>query len=120
MQEIFVKYIDYVEDKLRVKPGFITLNFQMFKNNFEKWGISSPLVMTPINPFGYDMNPSQNAVETCIRQYNGEIIAMNVLGGGAASVNKAGSYLKSFNKIKSCAVGASSEKHLQELVKAFL
>ena len=120
MQEIFNKYIDYVEDKLKLKPGFITLNFEMFKNNFEKWGISPPLVMTPVNPVGYDMNPSQNAVEACIRKYNGEIIAMNALGGGAVSVNKAGSYLKSFDKIRSCAVGASSEKHLRELVEVFL
>jgi len=121
MQEIFIKYIEYVEDKLRIKPGFITLNFQLFKNNFEKWGISPPLVMTPINPIGYDMNPSQKAIEDCIKKYNGEIIAMNVLGGGGvSSINEACSYLKSFNKIKSCAVGASSEKHLRELKEVFL
>src|SRR4030042_4179097 len=48
MQEIFIKYIEYAEDKLRIKPGFATLNFQLFKNSFEKWKINPPLVMTPV------------------------------------------------------------------------
>ena len=121
MQEIFIKYIEYVEDKLRIKPGFITLNFQLFKNSFEKWKINPPLVMTPVNPIGYDMNPSQKVVEVCIREYNGEIIAMNVLsGGGGSSVSESSIYLKSLNKIKYCTVGASSEKHLRELKEVFL
>jgi len=121
MQEIFIKYIEYVEDKLRIKPGFITLNFQLFKNSFEKWKINPPLVMTPVNPIGYDMNPSQKVVEVCIREYKGEIIAMNVLsGGGVSSVSESSIYLKSLNKIKFCTVGASSEKHLRELKEVFL
>jgi len=121
MQEIFIKYIEYAEDKLRIKPGFATLNFQLFKNSFEKWKINPPLVMTPVNPMGYDMNPSQKIVEASIREYSGEIVAMNVLsGGGASSVSESSTYLKSFNKIKYCAVGASSEKHLRELKEAFL
>lgn len=118
--DVFTKYISYVENELRLKPGFITLNFQLFKNSFEKWGIKPPLVMTPINPAGYDMNPSKQVVEAAVKKYKGEVIAMNILGGGAFSVNEAYSYLKSFDNIKSCAVGASSEKHLRELKEVFL
>lgn len=120
MPDVFTEYIRYVEDELRLKPGFITLNFQLFKNNFEKWDISPPLIMTPINPIGYDMNPSKDAVEAAVKEYDGEIIAMNILGGGIFSVGDAYSYLNSFSKIKSCAVGASSKKHLIELREAFL
>ncbi len=120
MQEIFIKYIEYLEDKLKVKPGFITLNFPLFKNSFEKWKIDPPLVMTPINTIGYDMNPSKKVVETSIKEYGGEIIAMNVLGGGSSSIRDSYDYLKSFNKIKFCTIGASSEKHLRELRVIFL
>jgi hypothetical protein len=67
------------------------------------------------------MNPSQKAIEASIKQYNGEIFAMNVLsGGGASSVKESGNYLKSFNKIKYCTVGASSEEHLRQLKEAFI
>ena len=119
MPDIFIEYIRYVEDELRLKPGFITLNFQLFKNNFEKWDINPPLVMTPINHKGYDMNPSKEAVEAGIKEYGGEIIAMNILGGGAFSPNNSYSYLQSFKGIKYCVIGASSENHLRELIEIF-
>ena len=59
-------------------------------------------------------------VESVIKKYDGEIIAMNIMGGGAFGVNEVHSYLKSFDNIKFCAVGASSEKHLKELKEVFL
>lgn len=112
-------YIDYVEDEMDLKPGFVTVNFQLFKNSLEKWNIKPTLVMTPINPGGYDMNPSKAAVETAVKEYRGDIIAMNILGGGAFSVDKVYDYLISLGDIKSCVVGASSEKHLKELMEFF-
>lgn len=112
-------YIDYVADDMDLNPGFITLNFQLFQSCLEKWNIKYPLVMTPINPGGYDMNPSKASVEAAIRKYPGEVIAMNVLGGGAFSVDNAHDYLISLGKLKFCVVGASSEKHLKELMEVF-
>jgi hypothetical protein len=44
---------------------------------------------------------------------------MNVLGGGAYSLPEAASYVKSFDAIKRCVVGASSRDHLKELVETF-
>ena len=120
MPDVFTEYIRYAKDKLKLKPGYVTLNFQLFKNSFEKWNMKSPIIMTPINPKGYDMNPSKEIVEIGIKKYNGEIIAMNIIGGGAFSVSEAHCYLKSFCNIKFCAVGASSEKHLRELKEVFL
>ena len=119
MPDVFPEFIKYVEDELRLNLGFITLNFQLFKNSFEKWDIEPSIIMTPVNSGGYDMNPSKEIVETSIRNYKGEIIAMNILGGGAFNVEKVHCYLKSFRNIKSCAVGASSEKHLTRLIEIF-
>jgi len=119
MKDILSEYNRYVEDKLKIKPGFITLNFPLFKNSLEKWNMKPSLVMTPLNPGGYDMNPSKKIVETAIEKYNGEIMAMNILGGGAFDVGKAYGYLKSFSNIKFCTVGASSKLHLTDLAEIF-
>ena len=113
------EYSIYVEEKMEIKPGFITLNFELFKKSFEEWNIKPQLVMTPINPGGYDMNPSSSAVEAALRTYPRDVIAMNVLGGGAFSPSVACSYLKSYDNIKYCVIGASSEEHLRELIELF-
>ncbi len=113
------EYSIFVKEEMEMKPGFITLNFELFKKNFEEWNMKAPLVMTPINPGGYDMNPSVAAVETALKNYTREVIAMNILGGGAFSPSVACSYLKSYHNIKYCVVGASSEEHLREIIELF-
>ena len=113
------EYYNFLEEKMEMKPAFITLNFELFKKSFEEWNIKPPLVMTTINPGGYDMNPSSHAVEAALRDYVGDVIAMNILGGGAFSPYDAHSYLKSFDNIQYCAIGASSDIHLKELREIF-
>ena len=54
-----------------------------------------------------------------LEEYKGNIIAMNILGGGAYSVDKVYDYLISLGDIKFCVVGASSENHLRELMEVF-
>jgi len=120
VRDAFIEYIEYVKEKLGVDPGFITLNFQLFKNSFEEWNIEPSFVMTPVNPGGYDMNPSKEAVENAIKNYKGKIMAMNVLGGGAFSVERAHQYLKKFNNIEYCVVGASTEEHLRRIAELFV
>jgi len=119
MSDCMKIYIDYIADKMELNPGFITLNFQLFQRSLEQWNIKPPLVMTPINPGGYDMNPSKEAIEASIIKYKGEIIAMNILGGGAFSVDKVYDYFTALGDIKFCVIGASSETHLQELMEVF-
>jgi hypothetical protein len=115
----FTEYNNYVKDILKLGVGFTTLNFQLFAKSFENWNLGTPLVMTPVNPKGFDMNPSKEAVESSIKAYQGEIIAMNVLGGGAFSVNESMNYFKAFNNIRFCVIGASSREHLNELKTIF-
>lgn len=115
----FTEYIDYVTEHLELPVGFATLNFPLLARSFRDWNLGAPLVMTPINPKGFDMNPSKEVVESTIKTYSGEIIAMNVLGGGAFSIQESNDYLKKSANIKSCAVGASSREHLIELMNIF-
>ncbi len=119
MSNCLKAYIEYMSDELDLKSGFITLNFHNFQSNINRLKIKPPLVMTPINPGGYDMNPSKGAVEMAINKYNGDIIAMNILGGGAFTIEKTRDYMKSLRKLKICVIGASSEKHLLESANIF-
>jgi hypothetical protein len=119
LSEAFKEYIEYINKSLKMRPGFITLNFPLLKANFESWDIEPQLVMTPINLKGYDMNPSKEKVESAIKSYSGEIIAMNVLGGGAFPVREASLYIRSLKNIDFCVVGASSREHLQDLIHHF-
>ena len=120
ISDAFLEYERYVKDDLGIDPGFITLNFPMLNKNLEDWDMKPSFVMTPINPLGYDMNPSRKVVEKNISNYDGKLIAMNLLGGGAFSVKEANSYIKNFNNINHCVIGASSREHLKELTEIFI
>jgi hypothetical protein len=113
------RYFNYVKDELDMVPGFITLNFPLLKSRFERLSLSPSLVMTPINPKGYDMNPSQIEVEKAIKSFNGNIIAMNIFGGGAFSIIEVRDYINQLTNINCCVIGASSSEHLQNSFEAF-
>lgn len=119
LSNAFNEFNNYVLDNLKLRAGFTTLNFRLFADSFEKWNLGTPLVMTPINPKGFDMNPSKESVESAIKAYPGQIIAMNVLGGGAFSIHESYNYLASLKNVKLCVVGASSREHLYELIDVF-
>lgn len=119
MDDALREFERYVKEDLGFNPGFDTLNFTMLSEKFGEWDLDPSFIMTPVNPKGFDMNPSKTSVEKSINNYRGQIIAMNVLGGGAFSVKDTCSYIKSFNNINSCVIGASSKEHLNELVEIF-
>ena len=114
----FSAFDQYVNDVLKLDFGLATWNFSLTKRNLERWNLRPAFVMTPVNVKGFDMNPTQEDVEAGLRDYDGTVFAMNVLGGGAYSLPEAASYVKSFDAIQRCVVGASSREHLRELVEA--
>lgn len=119
MSEAFLTYEQYVKEDLGFDPAFITLNFPVLKNKLEQWDVKPSYIMTPINPQGYDMNPSQETVEKNIADYKGKVIAMNVLGGGAFTVKDSSDYINRFANINHCVIGASSQEHLKQLITTF-
>jgi hypothetical protein len=119
VQSVCSTFEEYVNDTLKLDFGLATWNFALVKRNLELWNIRPAFVMTPINVKGFDMNPTQEDVEAGLREYDGTVFAMNVLGGGAFSIGDSASYVKSFDAVKKCVVGASSKEHLTELVAIF-
>lgn len=115
----FVVFDQYVNDELHLDFGLATWNFSLARRNLERWDLHPAFVMTPVNVNGFDMNPSKREVETAVKEYRGDVFAMNVLGGGAFPVAASAAYVKSFDKVTHCVVGASSTQHLSELKEAF-
>jgi hypothetical protein len=119
VSSVFSAFIEYVNDALKLDLGLATWNFLLVKRNLEQWDLRPAFVMTPVNINGFDMNPSQREVETALKEYGGDIIAMNVLGGGAFSLAASSAYVSSFNRVTRCVIGASSKEHLSQLREAF-
>jgi hypothetical protein len=115
----FSAFDQYVNDVLKLDFGLATWNFSLTKRNLERWDLRPAFLMTPVNVKGFDMNPTKDEIEAGLREYEGTVFAMNVLGGGAYSLPEAASYVKSCDAIKRCVVGASSRDHLKELVETF-
>jgi hypothetical protein len=44
---------------------------------------------------------------------------MNVLGGGAVSLEVSSAYISAFDRVTRCVTGASSKEHLSQLREAF-
>jgi hypothetical protein len=117
-EDAFSDYISNIK-KIGLDYGFATLNFPLLTGRFKQWDIAPPLVMTPVNPRGFDMNPSIETVSEALRQYRGDIIAMNILGGGAFPLQESKNFLNSFENIQYCVIGASSYNHLRENIEIF-
>lgn len=115
----FGEYFDCVKRRFGTKAGIITLNLPLLVAHLKDWGLTPGMIMSPINPYGFDMNPSREDVERCIRESDYRVLAMNVMGGGSVSLEDAASYIKGLNGIDSVVIGASSRKHMEELVAAF-
>lgn len=115
----FSAFNEYANDALKLDFGLATWNFSLVKHNLERWDLHPAFIMTPVNVRGFDMNPSKDEIEAALRDYNGTVFAMNVLGGGAYSPAEAASYVKSFDTVKRCVIGASSAEHLKELMETF-
>jgi len=113
-------YFDRVNKRFGVKAGLITLNLPLLANNLEGWGLTPGMIMSPINPYGFDMNPSQEAVEKFVRDSKFHILAMNVMGGGSVGLPEAAKYVKGIGGVEGVVIGASSRKHMEELATAFI
>ena len=119
VRDVFSEYVEFVSSKLKLQPGLGTLNFKLTTDNLKTWGIRPAFVMTPVNVKGFDMNPSKVTVDAAIRDYDGNVVAMNVLGGGAYTLADSAAYVNSFDNVTHCVVGASTREHLQELKDVF-
>jgi len=122
-QNIFEFYMDYIKDNYGIIPAFGTMNFARLVESFDEWGIKKPLIMASFNSAGFQMNPSREKCEQCLRDHDVDVLAMSTLAAGYLKPNEAYEYLFSLPNIKSAVVGVSTKEHVEEtfgVIKACL
>jgi hypothetical protein len=113
-QELFEFYIDHIRENYNAVPAFGTMNFAKLVKAFDAWGIEKPLIMASFNKAGFQMNPSREECERCLRDYDVEVVAMSTLAAGYLEPKAAYEYLFSLPDITSVVVGVSTKEHAEE------
>ncbi len=116
--EVFHLYCDYISEKYNARPAFTTKNPGFLMEKLTAYGIENPLVMTHINKAGYMMNPSREACEKTLAEYNFEAVAMGSLASGYLKPPEAYEYLAGLPNVKSMVVGASTKSHIESTFDA--
>lgn len=115
IKDVFEHYCDYVRNKYKVMPGFITLNMPYLKKKLEEWGIEEVVICSTINKAGASMFPSKEEYEKVIAANDPtkyQLMAMSPLAAGAISPEESFDYINSLN-LQSVVFGASSKAHIQ-------
>lgn len=115
MDEIFVRYAQYIKKKYNAEPGFITMNMPRMVDLCERLGIENPIICSSINKIGFRMSGSIEEYEEYLRSDKKfRPIAMQCLAAGALKPQEAMEYVCQFPKIESVFFGASSRAHIQQ------
>jgi hypothetical protein len=107
-------FAKHVERNYGTVPAFTTMNFSRLMDRFRGWGIVNPLVMTTFNKIGFQMNPSKEECERCLRENDVDVVAMSTLAAGYLAPREAYEYVFSLPNIRSIVVGVSSVEHARE------
>jgi len=112
--EAFRIFADYVRDRYRAEPGFITMNGPRLLARLEKIGITQPIICTNINKIGFRMCGGLSAYEAIMAHGDCRLIAMSVFASGALPAPEALEYVCKFPRIRSIVFGASSRSHIAQ------
>ncbi len=115
----FVEYSEYIKNKYKVLPGFLTMNLPHLVKTFQEWELEEVVICSSINKIGYLMSPDNRSYEETLKNLDHskyQIMAMSVLASGAIKPEDAIQYVAN-QKINSIVFGASSEKNIKETKK---
>lgn len=112
MKKIFVEFSNYIKNKYRAEPGFITMNMPLLLDTLEDCGIENPIICSSINKIGFRMCGGKELYEKTLRGRKFRPIAMSVMASGAIHPEEAIEYICSIKEIESIVFGASSYTHI--------
>jgi len=121
LKKIFVEYSNYIKDKYKAEPGFITMNMPMLLDVLEDCGINDPIICSSINKIGFRMCGGKDLYEKTLRERKFHPVAMSILASGAINPEEAIQYVCGFKNIESIVFGASSKSHIlqtKELIES--
>jgi hypothetical protein len=114
MRNIFEVYEEHITRSFGALPAYATKNLPLLVDKFSTWGIQTPLVLTHVNKAGFQMNPSRESCEACLRGSKVRIMAMGTLASGYLDPAEAYKYVFSLPGIESVVVGVSTPEHAEE------
>lgn len=122
MTDFLVAFHDYIKEKHKAEPGFITMNLPLLLTTLENAGIKNPTICASINKIGFRMSGGKEIYEKIIAEKRCRLIAMQVFAAGTISPKEAIEYVCNMNGIESILFGASSRvniKNTNELISSF-
>ncbi|NLA50072.1 MAG: hypothetical protein GX876_11505 [Bacteroidales bacterium] len=112
--DVFKAFDDYIREKYKAEPGYITMNLPAMYDALNSVGVENPIICSSINKIGFRMSGGKEIYEKYLNEKRFRPIAMQVLAAGALRPREAIEYLSDFPKIESVLFGASSKTHIQE------
>ncbi len=107
-------FAEYVRQRYRAEPGFITMNAPRLLARLKKLGVVDPIICTNINKIGFRMCGGIPAYEELMTSGDCRLIAMSVFASGALPAREALEYVCGFPGIRSIVFGASSRSHIAQ------
>ena len=123
MTDFLVAFYDYVKEKHKAEPGFITMNLPLLLITLENAGIKNPTICASINKIGFRMSGGKEIYEKIIAEKRCRLIAMQVFAAGSIPPKEAIEYVAQMDGIESILFGASSRgniKNTKELISSFI
>lgn len=112
--EALETFAEHVQKKYNAIPAFCTKNLPKLVHTLKRIGMDNPLVMASINKIGYQVNPSLEAFESCLKSEKLQLLAMSTLAAGYLTPREAYTYLYSLPNVVSTVVGVSQKRHADE------
>lgn len=120
-QKILEKYHTYVEQKLKVIPGFFTLNHPAAVDILcNKIGLEKPWLCSNLNSGGFRTNPSKEAVVESFATGKTRNIAMSIFASGALASESCIPFIKQAKGVDSVIFGSSKKENIERNVKDLL
>jgi hypothetical protein len=113
----YTAFSEYVQERYRATPGFITMNLPRLLDALDACGIVNPIVCSSINRIGFRMCGGIELYEQTIAQRKFRPIAMSVFASGALRPEEALAYVCGQKKIESILFGGSTKQHIQQTVE---
>jgi hypothetical protein len=114
VSQVLELFADHVQEKYGAIPAFCTKNLPRLMRLLEKTSVTNPLIMASINKAGYQVNPSREAFEACLKEKPLQLLAMSTLAAGYLKPREAYEYLFSLPRVDSIVVGLSTREHALE------
>jgi hypothetical protein len=107
-------FADYIREKYRAEPGFITMNLPQLLGALESVGVTDPIVCSNINKIGFRMSGGIPAYENSISSGKFRAVAMSVFASGAIPPHEALEFVCKQPNVKSIVFGASNIRNIKQ------